>query len=70
MGRIKQSSLKRLANKLLLEHKEELGTDLDKNKEIVRKFSNIESKSIRNKIAGYISKVVKQRTKSEELGQI
>lgn len=70
MGRIKQSALKRLANKLLAEYGKEFDTDFGKNKEMVQKFSIIGSKPIRNKIAGYISRVMRQRAKSAELGQV
>ncbi len=67
MGRIKQSSQKSLANKLMIGYGEEFSTDFNKNKEGVKKFSNVGSKTVRNKIAGYISKVMKQRAKSAEL---
>lgn len=70
MGRIKQSSLKRLANKLMAEYKGEFDIDFGKNKKGVQKFINVESKSVRNKIAGYISRVMKRHAKSAELGQI
>ncbi len=70
MGRIKQSALKRLANKLMAEYNDEFDIDFGKNKEGVQKFSTVESKSVRNKIAGYISRIMKQRAKSAELGQI
>jgi len=58
MGRIKQTYLKRVANELLEKYKEEFGTDFKKNKEKVQELSTVKSKSIRNKIAGYITKLV------------
>jgi len=60
MGRIKQTYLKRIANELLEKYKGEFGKDFQKNKEKVQELSTVESKSIRNKIAGYITKVVKK----------
>ena len=60
MGRIKQTYLKRIANELLETYKGEFGKDFQKNKEKVQELSTVESKSIRNKIAGYITKVVKK----------
>jgi len=60
MGRIKQTYLKRIANELLEKYKEDFGKDFQKNKEMVQELSTVKSKSIRNKIAGYITKVMKR----------
>jgi len=60
MGRIKQTYLKRIANELLEEYKGEFGKNFQKNKEKVQELSTVKSKPIRNKIAGYITKVVKR----------
>ena len=60
MGRIKQTYLKRIANELLEKYKGEFGKDFQKNKEMVQELSTVKSKSIRNKIAGYITKVMKR----------
>ena len=62
MGRIKQTYLKRIANELLEKYKGEFGKDFQKNKEKVQELSTVKSKSIRNKIAGYITKVVKKES--------
>lgn len=61
MGRIKHTYLKRIANELLETYNEEFGKDFQKNKEKVQELSTVKSKSIRNKIAGYITKVVKRK---------
>jgi len=60
MGRIKQTYLKRVANELLEKYKAEFSTDFQHNKEKVQELTTVKSKSIRNKIAGYITKVVKR----------
>ncbi len=60
MGRIKQTYLKRIANELLEKYRGEFGKDFQKNKEKVHELSTVESKAIRNKIAGYITKVMKR----------
>ncbi|MBU4266551.1 MAG: 30S ribosomal protein S17e [Candidatus Altiarchaeales archaeon] len=60
MGRIKQTYLKRIANELLEKYKVEFSKDFQKNKEKVQELSTVKSKSIRNKIAGYITKVMKR----------
>lgn len=60
MGRIKQTYLKRVAEKLLGGYREEFGKDFEVNKKKVNEHSDVKSKSIRNKIAGYITRVMKQ----------
>ena len=66
MGRIKHTYLKRVANKLLREYPDVFTTDFQKNKRKVGSHTDITSKSIRNKIAGYITRVVKQRENKED----
>jgi small subunit ribosomal protein S17e len=63
MGRIKQTYLKRVAKKLMKEYKEEFGTDFEENKKKVGLLTDVESKSMRNKIAGYIARCVKYSLK-------
>ncbi|HEX55460.1 MAG: 30S ribosomal protein S17e [Candidatus Altiarchaeales archaeon] len=64
MGRIKQAFLKRIADKLLEEYGDEFTTDFETNKRKVQEFSNVESKTMRNKIAGYITRVKKKEGES------
>ena len=59
MGRIKQTYLKRVADKLMKEYADEFTVDFDANKMRVQELSTVESKSMRNKIAGYITRVMK-----------
>lgn len=60
MGRIKQISLKRVAEKLISDYKEEFNIEFENNKQKVQELSTVKSKTIRNKIAGYITSVMKQ----------
>jgi len=60
MGRIKTKLIKRITLNLFRDHKEEFKQDFDENKEIVTKFADIPSKKIRNIIAGYVTRLVKQ----------
>jgi small subunit ribosomal protein S17e len=67
MGRIKQTYLKRVAEKLLKEYPGEFkSTDFEVNKRKVSQHTDITSKSIRNKIAGYMTKKIKQNLKKED----
>lgn len=54
MGNIRPNYIKSLAALLLEEHSDVFSTDFAQNKEHVVKFTNIESKGIRNRVAGYI----------------
>jgi len=66
MGRIKQTYLKRVAVKLLKEYPDVFTTtDFQDNKKKVGRHTDITSKSIRNKIAGYITKTVKNKAKKK-----
>ena len=65
MGRIKQTYLKRVAEKLLKEYPEVFTGDFPENKKRVASHTDITSKSIRNKIAGYITKKVTHKAKKK-----
>jgi small subunit ribosomal protein S17e len=59
MGRIKTQLVKSATLKLMEENSEEFSKDFSKNKELVSKFTDVESKKIRNVIAGYITRMKK-----------
>ncbi len=54
MGNIRPGYIKSLADQLLEEHSDVFTTDFAQNKENVTKYTTIESKVIRNRVAGYI----------------
>ncbi len=54
MGNIRPGYIKSLAHQLLEEHSDIFTTDFSQNKENVTKYTDIESKGIRNRVAGYI----------------
>lgn len=60
MGRIKTILVKRTSKKLFERFGEQFSQDFYKNKEIVRKNTNITSPKIINTISGYLSRLVKQ----------
>lgn len=61
MGRIKTTLIKRTAIELFNTHKNEFKKDFEENKKIVEGLAEIESKKLRNIIAGYITRLVKQQ---------
>ena len=62
MGRIKTLLTKSIAKKLIKEHGQEFTAEFDKNKELVEKYTNVSSTKLRNIIAGYTARLVKQKT--------
>ena len=61
MGRIKTLLAKRIAGKLVKMHAQEFTQEFDKNKVLVEKYTNVTSTKMRNVIAGYTARLVKQR---------
>ncbi|MFB6155875.1 MAG: 30S ribosomal protein S17e [Haloferacaceae archaeon] len=53
---IKPKYVKQLGGILLERYPEAFNTDFETNKENVARLTNIESKSVRNRIAGYITR--------------
>ncbi len=54
MGNIRQGYIKSLTAILLEQHGDAFGLDFAQNKENVTRYTNIDSKVIRNRVAGYI----------------
>ena len=61
MGRIKTTQIKRSSERLVQSYRDEFDSDFNKNKLILGKFTSIPSKKLRNKIAGYVTRLVKTR---------
>ena len=61
MGRIKTTLIKRTAIKLFNNYRDRFKPDFDKNKKIVMELAKVPSKKLRNTIAGYITRLVKQQ---------
>ena len=66
MGRIKTMLIKRVTNQLMDEHGENFTTEFDKNKELVEQYADIQSKKIRNVIAGYATRLKKKHNAIQE----
>ena len=51
----------------VLKHQRDMfGVDFDKNKEALNKISTIRSKMLKNELAGYITKFIKNELRNEE----
>ena len=59
--------IKRIAVQLYEKFKDQLSTDFEANKKFVEKYVDVQSKKIRNRIAGYLTRYVKmQKSKAKE----
>jgi small subunit ribosomal protein S17e len=63
MGNIRQSNIKTISFKLLNNYGEAFTEDFDQNKALVTKYTSIESKVIRNRVAGYVTRKVRRAPK-------
>ena len=55
----KTSFVKRLAKELIETHKGVFTTDFEENKKLVQEYSTVSTKHLRNKIAGYVTRLVR-----------
>jgi len=60
MGNIRQTYIKRVATELLRKHEEVFTHDFQANKRLVDELTDIESKELRNRIAGYTTRLMDQ----------
>ncbi|MEK6839370.1 MAG: 30S ribosomal protein S17e [Nanoarchaeota archaeon] len=61
MGRIKTQLIKRTGRKLYTKHKERFSGDFNHNKGLVQELLVEPNKKLRNIVAGYVTRLVKQK---------
>ena len=62
--------IKRISNEVMNEYSERFGTDFLTNKQSLNEISIVRSKGLKNKIAGYITKMLQRQAKFEERKQM
>jgi len=67
LGKVRTLMIKRTARKLLKEFPALFTDDFEHNKQVVRKLVEVPSKRVRNKIAGYITHLVRIKKRQEAL---
>ena len=60
MGNIRTTFVKRMSKELIETHSD-FTTDFETNKILVSEYSTVSTKHLRNKIAGYITRLVRQQ---------
>ncbi len=61
MGRVRPKHVKRLAKDLVEEHPDRFSGDFDNNKEQLKEMDAVSSKKLRNRVAGYIVRVLENQ---------
>ncbi len=64
MGTVKPAYIKNVAMELLKKYSELFTNDFDENKRIVQELTNIRSKRVRNRVAGYITRKINRGWKN------
>ena len=63
MGRIRTTLVKRVANKLFEEHPDTFGADFYKNKQEAETILKFPTPKLRNKVAGYLTRLYSTKSK-------
>jgi len=66
MGRIRDNNIKKLAREVVEKYPEQVSLNFDDNKKLLRKKYDIYGKTTRNRIAGYIIRVLKTKDNTYE----
>lgn len=61
MGSVKPSYIKNFAKELMKTYEGDFNTDFENNKAKVREYTDIKNKTIRNRVAGYITRILEQK---------
>ncbi len=61
--------IKRLSFETLEDHKSEFGEDFTENKKVLNQISIIRSKSLKNEITGYITRLIKKENREAKSKQ-
>ena len=68
MGSVKPSYIKNFAKDLLKTYESSFSPDFEQNKLIVSEYTDIKNKTIRNRVAGYITRVQRQKGERRRAG--
>lgn len=57
MGKVRTEQVKRLAREILSKYPNKVTTDFANNKQVVTEYTNISSTKLRNRVAGYTTRL-------------
>jgi small subunit ribosomal protein S17e len=61
--------IKRLSFEAMEDHKSKFGEDFAENKKVLNEISIVRSKSLKNEITGYITRLIKKENREEKIKQ-
>lgn len=70
LGRVRPVFIKKISKELVGKYSEIFTDDFEKNKELLNQFIIVQSKLLRNRIAGYIVHLIKLKKEEEESVQL
>jgi small subunit ribosomal protein S17e len=59
LGNVRPENIKRIARELVQRFPDRFTTNFENNKKLVEEFTNLSSTKLRNRIAGYVTRLVK-----------
>jgi len=65
VGSIRPRYIKKAARELLQHYPDEFTTDFETNKRLVEQYTDVDSKKVRNRIAGYLVRLVRNRMRMQ-----
>lgn len=66
MGKVRPEYIKRVSKELLKRYPQVFTNEFENNKQIIPNYAKIQSKHVRNRIAGYITHLVKYEKESDD----
>ncbi len=61
MGKVRTEQVKRMARELLDKYPSKFTADFENNKKLVNEYTNVSSTKLRNKVAGYTTRLARIR---------
>jgi len=65
LGKVRPEHVKRIAKELVQRFPDKFTTNFENNKKMVKEFTNLSSTKLRNRIAGYVTRLVAIMQSSE-----
>jgi len=71
LGNVRPEHVKRVANELIQRFPDKFTTSFENNKKLVEEFTNVSSTKLRNRIAGYVTRLmtIMQPSENAEEGE-
>ena len=65
MGKVRTILIKKVSKELINKYPDVFTTDFEKNKKLIDKFLEVDSKHLRNRISGYVVNLMKIKSREQ-----